>query len=200
MEPNWLHIKAHEKAVCVLVRLLRKRNKGRSKETFTNLCQAYQRLPTRAGLFCVGLVFLYQIIFKFYSYLGQVQGWKSNTTACSPAPTTFPQANCRRSDGSTTPRWNQKRQLLCTTLPKLRKEKGPRTYPGNSFFYFVIQQGKSSQGAAVLLVAAEPKVCRERWQRAPAAANRLHCYCCIQLAARCICLPALGLLQTKTDE
>lgn len=36
MEPNWLHIKAHQKAVCVLVRLLRKRNKGRSKETFTN--------------------------------------------------------------------------------------------------------------------------------------------------------------------
>lgn len=68
MEPNWLHIKAHRKAACVPIRLLHRRNKG-----------ARNHLPTHVGWFWVGLVFLYQIILKFYSYLGQGR----NQTHCS---------------------------------------------------------------------------------------------------------------------
>lgn len=142
MEPNWLHIKAHGKAACAPVRLHR-RNKGRNKG-------ARNHLPTHVGWFCVGLVFLHQIILKFYSYLGQGR----NQTHCS---VQHRQRSEKRKEQELTPGIHP--FTLWSSKARARREQLWSWWPQNQ------------------------KVCTERWQRAAAAPNRLHYYCCI-------CLPA----------
>lgn len=81
---------------------------------------------------------------------------KSYNTVCSPTPV----SQLRSRHANATPGRHRTWQLLCTTLLQQREEKGPRTYPGDSFFLVSIQQSKNSPGT-VLLMATKPRLDRK---------------------------------------
>lgn len=147
---KWLNIKAHEKAMCMLARLLRRGNKARSKETFIKVW------------FSLVLVLLCQIIFFFFFLFWWEYRDRNHTNQeDSSSVYTASQPHELRCKPSGIP---EPGAAPCCTTQKLRKNKWPRTYLKSSSFYSTIQHSRGWWGTDMMLMATKPKGCAKRCQ------------------------------------